>query len=259
MQKRSVVMARAGQLADEVERQLRAVGRPERAEQEKRYLKSSLQHVGATVPAIRKIAFAMRKVQPALARDDLVALVDALWGREIHECRMAAVELLDLHSDLLVEADTALIERLVRESKTWALVDGLSATVLGRLVHRFPTLQSDLARWTQDEDFWVRRAGLLALLVPLREGRGAFELFGRLAEPLLEEKEFFIRKAIGWILREVAKSDPQAVYAWLLPRAHRASGVTLREALKRLTPAQQRAILSAAGASIRRRRPARVR
>lgn len=246
-------------LADDIERQLRAAGTAERAEQEKRYLKSSLRHLGASVPAIRKIAVAMRKAHPALARDEIAALVDELWRRGIHECRMAAVELLALYSDRLAEADAALIERLIREAKTWAVVDGLAAAVFGRLVDRFPALVATVERWTRDEDFWVRRAGLLALLVSLREGRGDFELFGRLADPLLEEKEFFIRKAIGWVLRDVARKDPDVVYDWLLPRAERASGVTLREALKRLPPGQGRAVLSAAGRSAGPRSRSRTR
>lgn len=51
---------------------------------------------------------------------------------------------------------------------------------------------------------------------------------------MLEEKEFFIRKAIGWVLRETSKKRPDLVYVWLVPRAHRASGVTMREAVKYL-------------------------
>lgn len=53
---------------------------------------------------------------------------------------------------------------------------------------------------------------------------------------MLEEKEFFVRKAIGWVLREVAKRRPELVASWLEPRVHRASGVTVREAVKPLPP-----------------------
>ena len=56
------------------------------------------------------------------------------------------------------------------------------------------------------------------------------------ADPMLEEREFFIRKAIGWVLRESSKRQPEAVAAWLAPRTHRASGVTMREAVKYLPP-----------------------
>jgi len=75
---------------------------------------------------------------------------------------------------------------------------------------------------------------ILALLRPLRAGGGDFERFARYADAMLDEKEFFVRKAIGWVLRDVAKRRPELVAAWLAPRLHRASGVTVREAVKPL-------------------------
>jgi len=102
-----------------------------------------------------------------------------------------------------------------------------------------------LDRWATDADFWIRRSALLALLGGLRRGEGDFDRFSRYADAMLEEKEFFVRKAIGWILRETAKKRPELVYEWVLPRASRASGVTLREAVKPLSEAQRKAVLSA--------------
>jgi 3-methyladenine DNA glycosylase AlkD len=87
---------------------------------------------------------------------------------------------------------------------------------------------------------------LLAQLLPLKQG-AAFDTFAGYSDVMLEEKEFFIRKAIGWVLRETSKRRPEEVYRWMLPRASRASGVTLREAIKYLGPAQREAILAAAG------------
>ena len=62
---------------------------------------------------------------------------------------------------------------------------------------------------------------------------------------MLEEREFFVRKAIGWILRETGRNRPDLVYAWLRPRAARASGVTVREAVKYLFEEQRAKILAA--------------
>jgi 3-methyladenine DNA glycosylase AlkD len=153
---------------------------------------------------------------------------------------MAAVELLDLRSELLEAGDLEVIERLIRESRTWALVDGLAASVAGSVVERAPAACPTLDRWAADEDFWLRRASLLALLLPLRRGEGDFDRFGRYADRMLDEREFFIRKAIGWVLRETSKGRPDLVYEWLRPRARRASGVTVREAIKYL-PEDKRA------------------
>jgi 3-methyladenine DNA glycosylase AlkD len=139
----------------------------------------------------------------------------------------------------------AWLELLVRESRTWALVDGLAASVVGSLVERAPEAAAVLDRWAVDEDFWIRRSALLALLPALRRGEGDFDRFGRYADAMLDDKEFFIRKAIGWILRDTARKRPTMVYEWLLPRAGRASSLTLREAVKPLSEQQRRAILTA--------------
>ena len=80
----------------------------------------------------------------------------------------------------------------------------------------------------------------------LRRGSGDFGRFGRYADSMLEEREFFIRKAIGWVLRDTGRKRPELIAAWLEPRAERASGVTLREAVKPLPP-QTAARLLAAG------------
>lgn len=236
-----------GTLARRIERALRAAGDPGRAAHEKRYLKSSLRHLGASVPAIRKVAVAIRREHPGLGRAALLDLVEGLWGRGIHECRMAAVELLDQYAAELAKQDLAgVVERFLREARTWALVDGLAAKVAGALVERFPALARTLGRWARDEDFWLRRAALLAELVALREGRGDFERFARHADAMLREREFFVRKAIGWVLRDASRADPDRVARWLLPRAARASGVTLREATRRLPARHRMAILASA-------------
>jgi 3-methyladenine DNA glycosylase AlkD len=178
---------------------------------------------------------------------------------------MLTVEILDIHVEMLGPADADVIERFLRSAATWALVDGLSASVMGNLVERYAELGAVLDRWAVDDDFWIRRAALLALLVPLRRGRGDFDRFSRYADSMLEEREFFIRKAIGWVLRDTARKRPELVYEWLLAtvgdqacehatssepnqssRAARASGVTIREAVKPLSEAQRIAVIAAA-------------
>ncbi len=227
-----------------LEDELAAAGGEERAVNEKRYLKSELEHFGTPVPAIRKLTKAAVRAA-GLERGETLELAELLWSRPVHERRVAAAEVLVFAVSRLQPADTALVERLLRESKTWALVDNLAVKVMGPLVERFPELEATLDRWAEDDDFWIRRSAMLTLLVPLRRGEGDFERFARYADAMLEEKEFFIRKAIGWVLREVSKKRPEIVDAWLAPRAARASGVTMREAVRYL-PADRREALMAA-------------
>lgn len=174
-----------------------------------------------------------------------MALVELLWSQPVFERRMMAVLLLEAFQPVLIPADIPLLERLIRESKTWAFVDELAIAITGPLVERSPKVLRVLDRWAKDDDFWLRRSAMLALLRPLRRGHGDFRRFARYADPMLEEREFFIRKSIGWVLRETGKPQPDAVYAWLLPRAARASGVTVREAVKYLSSAQRAEVLAA--------------
>lgn len=235
----------AGSLAAAIEADLSRRGDPERAEGAKRYLKSDLVFLGADTHALRAtVKDVLRDVAP-LDRRALLALVEDLWPRGVFELRGVAVEVLKARCDLLTARDIGLIERLLRDSHTWALVDFLAVHVAGPLAGRFPVLGTTLDHWARDPDFWVRRAALLALLLPLRHGAGDFERFSRYADGMLEEKEFFVRKAIGWVLRETAKKRPGLVDAWLAPRTDRVSGVTVREAVRYLPETRRKALLAA--------------
>ena len=244
----SFTEASAASLAQQIDAELRRHRNPARAVAEKAYLKSDLDFLGVGLPAMRAVLRSIKQ-QHRLNRPGLIQLTTLLWDRPLFEWRMMAVLLLDAFESLLGRSDIALLERLIRQSKTWAFVDELSIAVTGRLVERWTGLVDDLDRWSVDDDFWIRRAALLALLPQLRRGAGDFERFGRYADRMLDEREFFIRKAIGWVLRETGKKQPDLVYAWLLPRCARASGVTVGEAVKYLAPYQRIALLAAYAAA----------
>jgi 3-methyladenine DNA glycosylase AlkD len=119
----------------------------------------------------------------------------------------------------LLPADLALVEAWIREAHGWAYVDPLAGDIAGPIALVHPDAWPLIDAWATDEDVWVRRSALL--------------------------KEFFIRKAIGWVLREAAKKDPAYVAAWTRGHLDQMSGVTFREAVRRL-PAEQAAPLQAA-------------
>jgi 3-methyladenine DNA glycosylase AlkD len=238
--------------ADLLTDELRAAGNPDRAAQEKAYLKSELEFFGESVWEIRRVVQAFVRGAKPLAHEDLIALVEALWAEPVFERRMASVVLLELHPKLLGASDLPLIERLLRESLTWALVDALATDVIGGILARSSVeVRPILDRWATDPDFWIRRASLLAELQPLRKGADLAP-FLRRADAMLDEKEFFIRKAIGWVLREVGRRRPAEVVAWIAPRTDRASGVTMREVVRHLPTADAERLMAA----YREKRPA---
>lgn len=220
---------------DDVDARLRALATPERAAGERAYLKSARVHLGAPVPAVRAVAKEAWR-DGGLDR----ALVDALWATDVYEHAAVATHLLALGQRSLGRADLPWLQGMVRRAKTWALVDVLAPDVVGPIAARDGA--EDLDRWATDPDFWVRRAALLHDLRRLRAGGGDWARFCRYADMNLEDREFFVRKAIGWVLRTVAEVDPARVVAWIGPRRARMAGLTWREATRKL-PEQSRVAL----------------
>jgi 3-methyladenine DNA glycosylase AlkD len=229
----------------EVEASLRRHAKPERAAGEKRYLKSDLEFLGVGVPDLRREVRLWSKEHPELDRVGLLKLCRALWQRPVHELRVFAIELLRAGRGSLDGSDLAFLEWMLSDANTWAYVDAIAVHLAGPLVESFPELSSDLDRWAAAENFWLRRSAMLALLLPLRRGSGDWRRFERYADDMLEEREFFIRKAIGWVLREVSKKYPERVSEFVGSRVERVSGVTFREAIKYLPEEDRERLLSA--------------
>jgi 3-methyladenine DNA glycosylase AlkD len=213
----------------------------ERARQAKRYLKSDLDFLGVSVPDIRSAVTRTARSSPDPGRAGALAWARTLWREPVHERRTAAIEVLRRFVRNLEPADLALVEAWVREARGWAYVDPLAGDIAGPIALSHPGHKDAWPRidaWAADEDLWVRRSALLTLLPGIRKGRPDRERFERYATPMLAEKEFFIRKAIGWVLRETAKKDPAYVTAWTREHLDLMSGVTFREAVRRLPPEQ---------------------
>ncbi len=215
---------------------------PVRAAGEKAYLKSELEFIGTGVPFIRATAKRFGSAFPSLSHADLVEVAETLWQPPIHELRSLAIAVLEVYRTRLEPADLALVEAILRQCKTWAHVDWLAVKVAGPLIACSPDGPAVLERWSRDPWMWLRRSALLAHLEELRAGGGDFDSFERLAVGMLDEKEFFIRKAIGWILRDLSRKRPELAYGFLDAHLAEVSGLTLREGSRHL-PEKQRDVL----------------
>jgi len=226
----------------EFSREFEKAGSEERAEKEKSYLKSDLYFFGVPVPKIRQAARQFVRHQNDPDHSAVLGLTEALWATGWHELRSLAIAILELSTGELDDRDLPYLEQLLRDSRTWAHVDWLSVKVIGPHVNPQKEGKVLLRRWSKDSNMWVRRASMLVLLDPLNKGNGDFKLFSELASELVEEREFFIRKAIGWVLREVSKKQPDLSYSFLAHHIKLVSGLTLREGAKYL-PDQMRSEL----------------
>jgi 3-methyladenine DNA glycosylase AlkD len=221
--------------------ELGAIGKPTRAASEQAYMKTELRFHGVSSQQLRAVCAAFCEANALDARS-LHATVDALYATDWFDLRSMGIALLERKHALLVARDAPWLIRLVRASGYWAHVDYLATSVIDPLVAAHPALLARVRVWARDRDFWVRRTALLAQLRALRHGGGDFGLFAEIAAPMLEEKEFFIRKAIGWVLREVSKKRPALVRDFFREHGARASGLTFREGTKYLPAAMKRGI-----------------
>jgi 3-methyladenine DNA glycosylase AlkD len=215
------------------------VGSPKRAVSEKAYMKSALRFHGVTAAQIRAACADFCRSVPALDRAQLRDVVDDLYASDWFDLHSAAVGVLERRRKLLEASDADWLITLVRRSACWAHVDWLATKIVPVTLdeRRAPAI---LRRWAKDEDFWVRRSALLAQLDELRGGAGDFSLFTELAVPMLGEKEFFIRKAIGWILRDISRKRPKLTFDFVERYGAQMSGLSYREATRRLPPSLRR-------------------
>jgi len=207
-------------------RRLRRAGSAARAKGEKAYLKSELRFWGTGQEPIRAAVRDYCDAHPDLTRGDLRAIAETMYATDVHELRASAIGVLERNSDLLVDRDLPWLITLVRRSKSWAYVDWLAPKVIGDVIARDGRSRRRLSVWAKDDDFWVRRAAL----------------WSRLAATMLEEREFFIRKAIGWVLREVSKKRPELTYEFLRKHKGRVSRLSLQEGAKYLPGPRRKAL-----------------
>jgi 3-methyladenine DNA glycosylase AlkD len=212
---------------------------PVRATEEQRYHKSTRRFYGCGAKVIHAANKDFARSHSSMNRDEVLALAAHLFAIGTQEHCCAAIGTLEHFGALLVAEDAAFLIGLARASQGWGLIDWLSIKVVGPLLDRFPTLHAAQAQWSKDADFWVRRVSVLAFIPSAKAGKGDWTRFSALVVPLLPEKEFFIRKAIGWTLREWARRDEEAVFAFLLRHRAAASGLTVREGAKHFPSARR--------------------
>ena len=169
------------------------------------------------------------------AVDELLTLTEALWRLPEREFRYAAIDLLARHYKHLDVNALPRILTLVQTGPWWDTVDGL-AGVVGDILLRAKASQPDVQQHMDacliHPHLWVRRVAMLHQL-GWRDLTDPLRLF-HYALTLAPEKDFFIRKAIGWALRDHARTQPDAVRAFLYRHADELSGLTRREAGKHL-------------------------
>ncbi len=220
-----------GDLTAAVRDALRAAADPALAPGQQAYMKSAMPFFGVRVPEVRRLT--RRVVRELGVRDagQLTAAATALWDEATHrEERYAATALLALRPLRGDASLVPLVEHMARTGAWWDHVDELAHRV-SELHDADPDGTAELVRgWSRDHSLWIRRLAILSQLG--RKQRIDLDLLAEVIEPNRSDSEFFIRKAIGWALREASYVDPGWVRAYV--DDHELSPLSRREALKRL-------------------------
>ncbi|MFE7933990.1 DNA alkylation repair protein [Streptomyces sp. NPDC057456] len=205
---------------------------PARAAVMRAYMKDVAPFLGLPTPARRALS---RTVLAGTARPDeadCTAIALRCWALPQREYHYFAVDYLRRHAPRLSSAFLPVARRLVTTTPWWDTVDLLAAHVVGTLVAADPRLGADMDAWIVDEDLWVARTALLHQL-RRKELTDTERLFAYCLRQS-GHPDFFVRKAIGWALREYARTDPAAVRAFVARERGRFAPLTVREALKNI-------------------------
>jgi len=194
------------------------------------YMRDQFDYAGVRLPRLRVLVKAAVAGLPAPAPEELAELARDGWARPEREYQYAAIELLRRYAPGYPAGFLPAVRELIEAKSWWDTVDPLAADVVGRLVRQHPELVAEMDAWIGDPSLWIARSALLHQLAYKQE-TDAERLF-RYCTRQAGHRDFFIRKAIGWALRQYARTDPAAVAAFVARTE--LSPLSRREALKHL-------------------------
>lgn len=219
-----------------IQKLLTAAADPNRASQMQRYMKSEMPYHGVPMSQVRRIARAALQEIDLLTAAAWKKEVLALWnGARFREERYVALVLCSDKRAVAFQTPAALslYEKLIVSGAWWDLVDELATRRVAAILAAYPkAMKPKMRRWSRDRNIWKRRTAILCQLY-FKSATDRLLLRDCL-EPSIDSEEFFLRKAIGWALRQYARTNPAWVRAYVKEHEQRLSGLSRREALKHL-------------------------
>jgi len=221
-------------LVQTIRRSLAEVADPTKASQMQAYMKSAMPYRGVSSPQLKRLCREAFKSHLLATVAEWQRVVLELWRHaKFREERYAAVLLTQARAyrDFQTFSTLPMLEEMIVTGAWWDFVDTLAGRNLGDLLRAEPRrMKPVMRRWARDPDMWKRRSAILCQLGFKRETD--LELLYDCIEPNLSQKDFFIRKAIGWALRQYAWTDPKEVQRYVKANKDRLSPLSVREALK---------------------------
>jgi 3-methyladenine DNA glycosylase AlkD len=218
-------------IASQIQACLSPLADPLRAAPMCAYMLKQFPFLGIAAAARRAAIAPVIKAAKGASRAQLMQAAQLLWQCDEREYQYAAIDLLARYWTVLALDDVAPLLSLAQQKSWWDSVDGL-AGVVGDVIGQHGG-QPLMDQAILSDTLWVRRIAMLHQL-GWRADTDQQRLFAY-ALTLAHEKDFFIRKAIGWALRDYARHDPSAVQQFLQAERAKLSPLTVREAGKHLS------------------------
>jgi 3-methyladenine DNA glycosylase AlkD len=217
---------------------LAAMADPAKAAPMQAYMKSAMPYIGVSAVPMQKLCKELFAPLQYPTAEAWCADVLTLWrGAKFREERYAALALTGLRAarDFQRFQVVPMYEEMVVSGAWWDYVDVIATSRLWEILSADPAPTKALMRsWSTDGNIWKRRC---AIICQNKAKRGTdLEQLYACIEPSIDSKEFFLRKGIGWALREYAWTDPDEVRRYVTENAARLSGLSRREALKNIGP-----------------------
>lgn len=202
------------------------------------YMRNQFSFLGLPAPIRKTTQKAFWAKRPLPQGEDLFDFVQLLWAQDYRELHYQAMELLEKHLQKTENAELLpFLLQLLLSNSWWDSCDYIGPKLIGSYLQRFPSLKTEVKNWAQSEDLWLRRT---ALLFQLRyKDKTDWPLLQEIILELAPETDFFIRKAIGWSLREYSKTNGPAVTTFIHSYEAKLSGLSQREGLKWLKNQQK--------------------
>lgn len=225
-------MSELNELQTGLRGELTAVADPAKVAPMTAYMKHKFTFLGVTSANRRRASKQLLQRAKVAPADELLDFAAWCWSQPEREFHSVGVDALRAGANGLRSSDLGTVRSFIQTNSWWDTVDSLAAWTVGPMVRNHPQLANEMDVWIDDADIWVARTAILHQL-GYKGDTDAERLF-RYASTRAEDKEFFIRKAIGWALRQYARQDPDAVRAFVRANDERLSGLTRREAMKHL-------------------------
>lgn len=203
---------------------------PQRAAKQKAYMKDNFKFYGITAPERQEIQKPFLLKQHLPPKKDLEKLIKKLWSKPQREYQMFGQELVNRYSKQLEKEDMTLLEYMVTHKSWWDTVDYIAANAMGTYFKLYPELrQKYVKKWLASDHIWLQRSALLFQLK--YKDQLDNDLLAYAIKRLFGSKEFFINKAIGWILRQYSRVNPEWVKIFVKDNPSLAN-LSKREALR---------------------------